>query len=267
MRTPAPLLLIFLLFLGYIACRQNAATGRRQLSLVPESEVQSMASDEYTQFLKENPPVPESNPNAQMVSRIGNRIASAITTYYQSEGKSSLLSGYKWEFHLVNNSEVNAWCMPGGKVVVYSGILPVTQTENSLAVVMGHEIAHAIARHGNERMSQGLLQQMGGIALQVAVSNKPTETQNLFMNAYGVGTTVGAILPFSREQESEADRFGLIYAAMAGYDPEEAIPFWTRMSQMGGEKPAEFLSTHPSDATRIANLKKHMPEALKYYKK
>jgi predicted Zn-dependent protease len=154
-----------------------------------------------------------------------------------------------------------------GKVVVYSGILSLTQNEDGLAIVMGHEIAHAIARHGNERMSQGLLQEMGGIALQVAIADKPAQTQNLFMNAYGVGTTVGAILPFSRSQESEADHYGLIYAAMAGYNPEEAIPFWTRMSQTGGSKPAEFLSTHPSDATRIANLKKQMPEALKYYKK
>jgi predicted Zn-dependent protease len=266
MRTPATLLMGISLIV-YLGCYKNAATGRRQLSLVPESEVQNMAGQEYEKFLKQNPPVPASDPDAQMVSRIGNRIAAAINTYYKDKGKSSLLDGYKWEFNLVNNSEANAWCMPGGKVVVYSGILSLTQNEDGLAIVMGHEIAHAIARHGNERMSQGLLQEMGGIALQVAIADKPAQTQNLFMNAYGVGTTVGAILPFSRSQESEADHYGLIYAAMAGYNPEEAIPFWTRMSQTGGSKPAEFLSTHPSDATRIANLKKQMPEALKYYKK
>jgi predicted Zn-dependent protease len=248
-------------------CSRNAATGRSQLSLVSESEVRSMASGEYQQFLNENPPVPASDPNAQMVKKIGGRIASAIEAYYKEQGKGALLEGYQWEFNLVTNKEANAWCMPGGKVVVYSGILPLTFNENGLAVVMGHEIAHAIARHGNERLSQQLLQQMGGVALQVAVANKPAETQGLFMGAYGVGTTVGATLPFSRAQESEADRYGLIYAAMAGYDPQEAIAFWTRMSQAGGNKPAEFLSTHPSDQRRISDIKKHMPEALKYYKK
>lgn len=157
--------------------------------------------------------------------------------------------------------------MPGGKVVVYTGLLPVTQNEAALAVVMGHEIAHAIAKHGNERMSQGLMQQFGGIALQVAVANKPQETQNMFMSAYGLGSTVGAILPFSRKQELEADQFGLRFAAMAGYNPQEATAFWKRMAQVGGgQKPPELLSTHPSDETRIQKMDGYVKEAMQYYK-
>jgi predicted Zn-dependent protease len=158
--------------------------------------------------------------------------------------------------------------MPGGKVVVYTGLLPVTQNEAALAVVMGHEIAHAIATHGNERMSQGILQQLGGVALSVAVANKPNETQNLFLQSYGIGSTVLGTLPFSRKQETEADKFGLIFSAMAGYNPNEAIPFWQRMAKAseGAQKPPEFLSTHPSDETRIANMQKFIPEAMKFYK-
>jgi predicted Zn-dependent protease len=198
---------------------------------------------------------------------VGNRIASAITSFYTNQGKAELLKGYKWEFNLVDDKAVNAWCMPGGKVVVYTGLLPVTQNEASLAVVMGHEITHALAQHGNERMSEGLIQELGGVALSVAVSSQPAQTQNLFLQAYGVGTDVGVMLPFSRKQELEADRYGLIFSAIAGYNPQEAIAFWERMSKMsGGEKPPEILSTHPSDETRIANVKEYVKEAMKYYK-
>jgi predicted Zn-dependent protease len=155
--------------------------------------------------------------------------------------------------------------MPGGKVVVYTGLLPVTQNETSLAIVMGHEIAHSIAKHGNERMSQAMVQQMGGMALEVALAQRPQETQDLFMTTYGIGSQLGAMLPWSRQQETEADQYGLIFAAMAGYDPREAIPFWQRMATAGGASPPEFLSTHPSDETRLRKLKQFMPEALKYY--
>jgi predicted Zn-dependent protease len=155
--------------------------------------------------------------------------------------------------------------MPGGKVVVYTGLLPVTQNETALAIVMGHEIAHSIAKHGNERMSQAMVQQMGGMALEVALAQKPQETQDLFMTTYGIGSQLGAMLPWSRQQETEADQYGLIFSAMAGYDPREAIPFWQRMSEAGGESPPEFLSTHPSDQTRLRKLKQFMPEAMKYY--
>lgn len=251
-----------------IGCAKNQITGRSQLKLLPEKELQSMATQQYQQFLSQNKVVPVSvNKDAEMVRRVGTRIAAAITKYLKDQGKSDILDGYKWEFNLIDNKEVNAWCMPGGKVVVYTGLLPVTQNEAALAVVMGHEIAHAIALHGNERMSQGLVQQLGGVALQVAVANKPAETQNLFMTAYGIGSTVGGTLPFSRKQELEADQFGLRFAAMAGYNPQEAIPFWQRMAKAGGgQKPPEILSTHPSDETRINKMQQYVKEAMPYYK-
>lgn len=251
-----------------VGCSTNQITGRSQLKLLPESDLQAMATQQYQQFLSESKVVSASvNKDAEMVRRVGTRIAAAITTYLQQQGKSDILDGYKWEFNLIDNKEVNAWCMPGGKVVVYTGLLPVTQNEAALAVVVGHEIAHAIALHGNERMSQGLVQQLGGVALQVAVANKPAETQNLFMTAYGIGSTVGGTLPFSRKQELEADQFGLRFAAMAGYNPQEAIPFWQRMAQAGGgQKPPEILSTHPSDETRITKMQQYVKEAMPYYK-
>jgi len=260
-----------ILFLGLFAillagCTVNQVTGRKQLSLVQESELQLMATSQYNTFLTENKALSNSNKNAAMVDRVGARIANAITKYYDSQGKSSVLEGYKWEFNTIESKDVNAWCMPGGKVVVYTGLLPVTQNETALAIVMGHEIAHAIAKHGNERMSQAMVQQLGGSALEVALAQKPQQTKDLFMTSYGIGSQVGAMLPWSRQQETEADQFGLIFAAMAGYDPREAIPFWQRMSNAGGASQPEFLSTHPSDATRIRKITQFMPEALKYYK-
>lgn len=251
-----------------IGCAKNQVTGRKQLILLPETELQNMASQQYKQFLTQNKVLATNvNKDAEMVRRVGTRIAYAIGKYYEQQGKGDILNGYQWEFNLIDSKDVNAWCMPGGKVVVYTGLLPVTQNEAALAVVMGHEIAHAIARHGNERMSQGVMQQLGGVALSVAVANKPAETQNLFLQSYGIGSTVLGTLPFSRKQETEADKFGLIFSAMAGYNPNEAIPFWQRMAQVGGgQKPPEFLSTHPSDETRIANMQKFIPEAMKYYK-
>jgi predicted Zn-dependent protease len=250
----------------FIGCSQNMVTGRKQLQLVSESELQSMAKQEYQTFLNANKVVNVSNNrDAEMVTRVGSRIAAAIKKYYDGMGQTQVLEGYQWEFNLVDNKEVNAWCMPGGKVVVYTGLLPITQNEAALAIVLGHEIAHAVAQHGSERMSQGLLQQLGGVALQVAIENKPAETQALFLTAYGVGSTVGGTLPFSRKEENEADKYGLYFAAMAGYNPQEAIPFWERMSAAGGAKQPEFLSDHPSDETRIANIKANMPQAMKYY--
>ena len=257
----------FLLFAPlFISCTQNLVTGRKQLDLVSETELQNLATQEYQAFLNNNNVINSSNNrDAEMVRRVGSRISAAITSFYDKKGYSAVLEGYQWEFNLVDNKEANAWCMPGGKVVVYTGLLPLTQNEAGLAIVMGHEIAHAVAQHGSERMSQALLQQLGGIALQVAVANKPAETQNLFMTAYGIGSTVGAILPFSRKEESEADKYGLYFAAMGGYNPQEAIPFWERMSAAGGAKPPEFLSTHPSDQTRMEKINGYMPQALKYY--
>lgn len=259
-------ILIALLIAGFVGgCATNAVTGRKQLSLVSESELQLMATNQYQAFLKENKPLPSSNSQAAMVDRVGERIANAITRYYTNEGKGEVLEGYQWEFNTVDSKEANAWCMPGGKVVVYTGLLPITQDETGLAIVMGHEIAHAIASHGNERMSAGMVQQGLGAAVQVAMAQKPAETQNLFLTAFGVGSQVFGILPFSRKQETEADEFGLIFAAMAGYDPRQAVPFWERMAQQGGGAPPEFLSTHPSNQTRIRNLERFMPKAMKYY--
>jgi predicted Zn-dependent protease len=227
----------------------------------------SMSLQQYDSFLKEHK-LSTNKEQADMVKRVGARIQDAVERYFKAEGMGGRLADYKWEFNLVEDKQVNAWCMPGGKVVVYTGILPVTQGETGLAVVMGHEIAHAIAEHGNERMSQGLLAQFGGVALAEALSTQPAATQQLWMSVYGVGAQYGAIMPYGRMQESEADHLGLIFMAMAGYDPNEAISFWQRMaSQKGGQAPPEFLSTHPSDATRIEKIKQLIPEAMKYYKK
>jgi len=180
---------------------------------------------------------------------------------------SSRLSGVRWEFNLIQKAEANAWCMPGGKVAFYSGLLPLCKDDNGIAIVMGHEIAHAIARHGNERMSQQLLIQTGGTALAVAIQSKPQETQKAYMMASGLGSEIGLALPYSRKHETEADKMGLVFMAIAGYDPRTAIDFWRRMSATGGQKPPQILSTHPSDETRIKDLQAFMPQALKYYTK
>ncbi len=259
---------LFVVLSVVIACTTNPLSKKSQLTLLPESELQAMGSQQYQQFLSTNRVVSASNNrDAEMVKRVGQRIARAVETYYTQNGISEKLNGFKWEYNLVDDKAVNAWCMPGGKIVVYTGLLPVTQNEAALAVVIGHEVSHALLQHGNTRMSQGLLQQLGGVALSVAVANKPVETQNLFMTAYGAGTTVGIMLPFSRNQELEADRFGLIWTAMAGYNPQEAIPLWERMEKASqGQSPPEFLSTHPSEGRRINQLQKYMPEAMKYYR-
>lgn len=251
-----------------IACSKNPITGRSQAKLLPESELQSMAVSEYQQFLSQNKVVSSSvNRDAEMVKRVGQRITRAVEDFYAQHGRSADLAGYQWEYNLVENKEANAWCMPGGKIVVYTGILPITQNEAALGAVIGHEVSHAVFNHGNERMSQGLIQQGLGAGLSIALSNKPAATQNLFMTAYGLGSQVGVLLPFSRKHELEADHYGLIFAAMAGYNPQEAINLWERMEKASnGQKPPEFLSTHPSEGHRIEELQKYMPEALKYYR-
>jgi len=248
------------------SCTTNPITGRSQLSLVSDAELQSMAKQEYTQFLSSNKVVSASaSKDAEMVRRVGQRISNAVTTYYSQQGLSKELEGYSWEYNLVASDEANAWCMPGGKIVVYTGLLPITQNEAALAVVVGHEVAHALAKHGAERMSQGLIQELGGTALAVALANKPAQTQNLFLTAYGVGSNIGVMLPHSRKQELEADKLGLRFAAMAGYNPREAIGLWQRMAAAGSGGTPEFLSTHPDPGRRIQELEKQMNEALKYY--
>jgi predicted Zn-dependent protease len=226
--------------------------------------MQAMSYAQYDQFLKENKVSPNKQ-QAQMVKTVGNRIQQSVTQYLTNLDYADMLDGYEWEFNLVEDASVNAWCMPGGKVVVYTGILPITKNETGLAVVMGHEVAHAIAEHGNERMSQEMLRQMGGVAMSVAVKDQPEETKALWYAAYGLGSQVGIMLPYSRLHETEADQMGLFFMAMAGYDPREAPVFWERMAKVGGAKPPEWLSTHPSSETRISNLNAWMPEALGYY--
>jgi len=248
-----------------VSCAKVPISGRRQLNLLPESQMMAMSFTAYQEFLDTNNVLPATNGNVIMVRRIGDKIKSSVEKYLADNGQSKRVEGFAWEFNVVNDNTVNAWCMPGGKVVVYTGILPVTQDETSLAVVMGHEVAHAVARHGNERMSQGLALELGGIALSVALSEKPALTQNIFLQSYGIGSQLG-VLAYSRNHETEADKLGLIFMAMAGYNPEASISFWERMSASGGQAPPEILSTHPSDETRITTLKEFMPQALKYYK-
>jgi predicted Zn-dependent protease len=254
------------LALGLAACTRVPITNRSQLNMLPESEMISLSLSEYSNFLAKNPTLPSSNPNEQMVERIGARISSAVESYFRQRNMANRLEGYKWEFHLVENKQANAWCMPGGKVVVYSGLLPFTQDETGLAFVMGHEISHAVARHGNERMSEGLIAQAGGLALNVALSQKSEQTRNIFLTAYGVGANYGVMLPYSRIHESEADKLGLVFMSIAGYNPNEAATFFERMAKGSGPKPPELMSTHPSDETRIRDIKAFLPEALKYYK-
>ena len=254
-------------FFLFQTCSSVPLTGRSQLNMIPSSEMLTMSFQQYDQFLKESKVI-TNTAEVSMVKQTGAKIQNAVERYMSENKLSDRLEGYNWDFNLVEDEQVNAWCMPGGKVVVYTGILPVTQDETGLAVVMGHEIAHAIAEHGNERMSQQLLQQVGAVGLMVAMQDEPAETQALWLSVYGVGTTVGIMLPYSRTHESEADHLGLIFMAIAGYDPHAAPDFWERMAagKQGGSPP-EFLSTHPSDQTRIEDITSWIPEAMKYYKK
>jgi predicted Zn-dependent protease len=248
------------------SCKQNPITGRNQLSLFPESVLQQQSLSQYRTFLSQNRVVPkEVSRDAEMVKRVGGRIAQVVTDYYNKKGLSKELQGYNWEFNLIDNREVNAWCMPGGKVVVYTGLLSVTQNEAALAVVLGHEITHALAHHGNERMSQAALAQGLQVAGDIFTRNKE-QANAIFNSVFAPTAQLAVLLPNSRKNEYEADRFGIMFSAMAGYNPKEAIAFWQRMSRAGGAKPPEFLATHPSDANRIAQLEKHMDEALSLYK-
>lgn len=243
------------------ACATNPFTGKQTMALVSNDQIFPMAFQQYNQFLSENKVVKES-PELERIKRIGNKIVVAAERYLNANGYQGYLTNYKWEFNLVEDDLVNAWAMPGGKVVVYTGILPVAKTDAGLATVMGHEIAHALANHGQQRMSAGMVQQLGAVGVAVATSGQTPEAQNAWMNAYGVGAQVGGILPFSRKHESEADAIGLILMAIAGYNPDEAAPFWERMkASSNGQAPPEFLSTHPSSDTRMANLKQLAPQA------
>jgi len=258
------LIYLFTISLAVLACSRVPITGRRQLKLIPDSQINDMSNANYASFLKANPPVNPPTQKSVEVTAVGQRVSDAVERYMNGNGLSDRIKGYNWEFNTVNSPDVNAWCMPGGKVVVYTGILPLTKDDAGLAVVLGHEIAHAIADHGNERMSQQLAIEAAGVGLDIYMQQKPQQTHDIFMTAFGAGSQLG-VLAFSRQHELEADRLGLIFMAMAGYDPERALSFWQEMANNGGAKPPEFLSTHPSDEHRIAEIKKLLPEAKKYY--
>ena len=265
-----PLKNYFLLLIGSIillSCATVPITGRKQLSVFPSSTMLSMSLQQYSEFLNSHK-LSTNQKQTQMVKSVGARIQKAIERYFIENNMPEELENYSWEFNLVESKEVNAWCMSGGKVVIYTGILPITRDENGLAVVMGHEIAHAIAGHGNERMSQSSAVQLGGMAISTAMAQKPEATRQLWMSAFGIGAQYGLMLPYSRLHENEADHLGMIFMAMAGYDPNTAVEFWKRMSQeKQGEAPPEFMSTHPSDETRINNIRELIPKVMPYYEK
>lgn len=247
------------------SCSSVPITGRKQLNLVSDSEVLTLSLSQYQEFMK-SAPVSKDAKSTALVKKVGNNIANAVIAYYQSVGQVDLLKDYQWEFNLVAASDVNAFCMPGGKIVVYEGILPYTQDEAGLAVVLGHEVAHAVAKHANERMSQQIATQYGTAAIGsvLSTSGASASMQSIGQSVLGLGAQYGVLLPFSRKQELEADELGLIFMAIAGYDPNVAIPFWQRMSQQGASN-VEFMSTHPSDATRIQEIQKALPSAMEYY--
>jgi len=252
------------LLLVLFACSRTAFTGRKQLNLIPNATINQMSFAEYKTFLSQNKTL-TSGKDLDLVRRVGNDLRAAVNVYYNSKKMQGDLKDFAWEFNVIDDDKtVNAFCMPGGKVVVYTGILKVTQNEDALAVVMGHEIAHALANHGNERMSQGLIAQLGLSSLDLALSQKPTQTRQLLLAAAGAGAQVGVLLPFSRKHESEADEIGLYLMAMAGYNPNEAAPFWGRMTKSGGSRPPEFLSTHPDPTNRSQKLRQLVPKAQSY---
>ncbi|AYN67144.1 M48 family peptidase [Euzebyella marina] len=259
------ILLVLAVFLGVAACKTNPFTGKKVLNFYPNSQIFPMAFAQYDQFLTENNVVKNTS-EARMITKVGQRISSAAERWLTANGYSGYLKDYKWEYNLVKDETVNAWCMPGGKIVFYTGILPIAESETGVAVVMGHEVAHALADHGAQRMSAGTLQQIGAVAGNVAIQDP--QKRNIFNQAYGVGSQVGVMLPFSRGHETEADRIGLQIMAIAGYDPAEAAELWKRMkANSGGQAPPEFLSTHPSNDTRINNLTEWAPMARAEAKK
>ncbi|MEN8152608.1 MAG: M48 family metallopeptidase [Acidobacteriota bacterium] len=264
------IIVIFTLFIFLVisSCSTVPITGRKRVALLPAGNLATMALQSYKQLLNKSR-LSTDREKVMLVKRVGRRIAMAAEVFMKEEGLEKALKNFKWEFNLIeNNKVVNAFCMPGGKVAVYTGILPIAMNETGLAVIMGHEVAHAIAKHGNERMSQLLLVQLGGVALDVATRNKPNETRNLFRLAYGVGSQLGLLLPYSRTHESEADHIGLVLMASAGYDPGAAPEFWKRMAKKGGKKVPQFLSTHPAPEKRVERLNKLIPEVKrKHYRK
>ncbi len=264
-------IILALMYAGMIifaACSTVPLSGRKQFAPIPSSQMISLGKSSYQEVMNNS----QLSDNAQykdMVSDAGRRVTAAVEEYMSENGMAKQIDGYRWEYHVLEEDILNAWCMPGGKIAFYEGIMPVCQDENGVAVVMGHEIAHAVARHSNERLSQQLAIQLGGLALSEALKKESQTTQQLALAAFGLGAQVGVMLPYSRKHETEADELGLYFMAMAGYDPREAPDFWQRMMEksQGQGRPPEFLSTHPDPKSRIRKLNRAMDEALKYYSK
>jgi predicted Zn-dependent protease len=254
-----------LLLILFSSCSQVLITGRKQVTLVSDAEILQMSFQSYKQFI-DSVPISDNVEQTQLVKRTGYNISKAVEDYLRLNGHESEIANFAWEFNLVKDETINAFCMPGGKVVFFEGIMPVAQTEAGVAVVMGHEVAHAIANHSKERLSQQMLLSYGAVVTDMLFSQKSDLTRSGIQTLYGLGAQLGVILPYSRSHESEADRLGLIFMAMAGYDPNEAISFWERMSQGSEGMQLEFLSTHPANGKRIADMKKNLPEALSYFK-
>jgi metalloendopeptidase OMA1, mitochondrial len=261
---------LILLSVVFSSCQRVPLTGRKQMvGLVGSDQMMAMAFTEYKGFMDTVKVAPENSAEAQMVARVGERIKKATEDYLIQSGNGSLLNGYKWEFRTVQNKELNAWCMPGGKVCFYTGILPICKSEDGIAVVMGHEVAHAIAEHGRERMSRAMIAQgvtqVGAVAAGMATGDQ--RIMEIAGQVLGIGTQVGGVLPNSRKQEAESDKIGLVLMAMAGYNPKESVEFWKRMAEAGknAQKPPKLLSTHPADEDRINALSKNMDKAMKYY--
>ncbi len=254
--TALPLLLV--------ACGTVPISGRKSLNLVPESQIIQQSALQYTEYVRQMPHSDDPK-KIERVETVCKRIAKAATVYLQQNNLSDLANQMKWEFTLIADRRVNAFCMPGGKIVIYTGILPLCATDDELATVVSHEVSHAIARHSNERLSTEILRHMGGRILVSAVGSTSAITNTVIQQAYGLGSQVLVSLPYSRKQEHEADQIGLVFMAMAGYNPEQAISFWQKMSQQGGSSQSELLSTHPSDANRIKAIGEYLPKAIPYY--
>jgi predicted Zn-dependent protease len=248
-------LIAFLFCMLSFSCATNPFTGKKTMAFMPNSQLLPMAFAQYDQFLSDNK-VLKGTSEAEMITRVGQRISVAAERWLDANNYQGYLKDYKWEYNLVDDKTVNAWCMPGGKIVFYTGILPIAAGETGVAAIMGHEVAHALANHGQQRMSAGMIQQAGAIGVAAATNSQSSTEQRIWMQAYGVGSSVAGMLPFSRAHETEADEIGLYLMAIAGYNPEEAHKLWQRMkTNSDGKAPPEFLSTHPSNASRIANLK------------
>jgi len=262
MKHKRKILIILLSAVLFLTCETDPLTGESNFYLFSDSELFAMSFEQYDEFLKENKDkvLPDSHSDTKMVREIGNNIKEAAEKWYANIPGASL-KGYAWEYNVIQEDTINAWCMPGGKIVVYTGILPVTENKDALATVMGHEVAHALLNHGKQRLSWSYVQQIGGALLLMALGGTSEDIQNLFLIAYGLGTNLGFMLPFSRGNESQADEYGLYLMAIAGYNPEKSTGFWERMAANGSSGP-EFLSTHPSHDTRIKDLEGLIPKAI-----